>query len=146
MSNLIAIDPGKEKCGIVLVDQDLAIVLDGKVVRKEYVLELLDEWVKNNFVNLIILGNGTTSKYWESLIKEKKFSSVQIVEEKNTTFRARDRYWELWPKNFFLSLIPKGMIIPAENLDAIAALVLLEDFLDLRFNWPKKVSFKTWPE
>ena len=62
MCKLISIDPGKCKCGLVLVD------LNQKKVDKAIVLktEFLPEYVKtlNSFENIskVIIGNGTTSK------------------------------------------------------------------------------------
>ena len=62
MCKLVAIDPGKCKCGLVLVDLiqkkvDQAIVLNS---------ELLPKYVKslNSYENIskVIVGNGTTSK------------------------------------------------------------------------------------
>lgn len=145
MTRLIAIDPGNSKCGLLLVDKELGIVIEGKVVKNTSVIDLINTWDKESSIDLIVLGNGTTSLYWKSEIKKKTSIPIKLFEEKNTTLRARNRYWELWPKNFFLRFLPKGMILPAENLDAIAALVLMEDYLDLKLNWPKKVSFKIWP-
>ena len=51
----------------------------------------------------VIIGNGTSSKYWER--KLLNYFSVEIVEEKGTTFRARNRYWELWPPVFWIYYI-----------------------------------------
>ena len=146
MSFLISIDPGNKKCGLVLADVDLKIVIDSKVAKRKYVLKLINLWRKENKIDLIILGNGTTSNILESVIKSKTSIPVIIVEEKNTTLRARERYWDIWPKNFLLSLLPNGMIIPPGNLDAVAALVLLEDYLTFKLNWFGKNNFKIWPE
>ena len=145
MNKLISIDPGQKKCGIVLVDKDLGEVLDGKIVSKKSVIGLINQWNEKFNIDLIVLGNGTSSKYWKSEIEKKSCIPIQLFEERDTTFRARHRYWELWPKSFFLGLIPSGLIIPPQNLDAIAALLIVEDFLDIKFSWHEKSSFKIWP-
>lgn len=145
MKILISIDPGKEKCGIILANKDLGVVLDGKVVHRNSVIELINLWRENYLVDLIVMGNGTTSSFWKSNIQEKVSTSVILFDEKNTTLRARNRYWELWEKNIFLKLIPNGLIIPNENLDAIAALILLEDYLKIKLKWAEKPNFKIWP-
>tara|TARA_Y100001968_G_C19434210_1_gene758723 strand:- start:1451 stop:1888 length:438 start_codon:yes stop_codon:yes gene_type:complete len=145
MKILISIDPGKEKCGIILANKDLGVVLDGKVVHRNSVIELINLWRENYLVDLIVMGNGTTSSFWKSNIQEKVSTSIILFDEKNTTLRARNRYWELWEKNIFLKLIPNGLIIPNENLDAIAALILLEDYLKIKLKWAEKPNFKIWP-
>ncbi len=143
MSKFISIDPGRDKCGLLIADLDLGTVIDAKVVRKPYLLELISNWRNSYKFERIILGNGTTTKYWEDKLLE--FSPIHIVDEKGSTFRARFRYWELWPPNSFLFWIPRGLMIPPKNLDAVAALILLEDYLGRKLKWTKKQNFKIWP-
>ena len=143
MSRLISLDPGLNKCGLLLVDKELRIVLDGRVVAKDAVINLINFWQDKYSIELILLGNGTSSNYWKLEIEKNTSVAIELFEEKNTTLRARSRYWELWPKSFFLSLIPSGLLVPSENLDAVAALVLLEDYLKIQFKWPYKKNFKT---
>ena len=70
MFKFISIDPGKCKCGLVLVD------LNQKKVDQAIVLntEFLSEYVKNlnSFENIskVLIGNGTTSK---QIIEKLKF-------------------------------------------------------------------------
>ena len=60
---LVSIDPGRKKCGLLLVDLDSKIVLDGRVVDSSSVIDLVMHWSTNFEVKGIVLGNGTTSKY-----------------------------------------------------------------------------------
>ena len=84
-------------------------------------------------IDLILLGNGSSSKYWKDILQD--FASLQLVDEKNSTLRARNRYWEISPPPLWLSWLPRELLIPPQNLDAIAALVLLEDYLDRKLVW-----------
>ena len=144
MTNYISIDPGKSKCGIVIADIDSRIVLDGIVAHKDIVLELVNEWIDSYSVELIIIGNGTSSKYWLGMLKD--LAPVQIVEERGSTLRARNRYWELFPPGICCRWLPRGLIIPPNYLDAVAALVLLEDYLCKKLQWRGSRNFKIWPE
>tara|TARA_Y100001968_G_scaffold70627_3_gene61812 strand:- start:11113 stop:11550 length:438 start_codon:yes stop_codon:yes gene_type:complete len=144
MTRLISIDPGRSKCGLLLADKELGLVLEGKVVDKNSVVKLINQWIEISFIDLIVMGNGTSSSFWKSKMEQEIAIPIHLIDEKDTTLRARKRYWELWPKKFFLRLLPAGLIIPSENLDAIAALVILEDYLGMKLRWPKKDSFKTW--
>tara|TARA_Y100001968_G_scaffold293431_1_gene299354 strand:- start:313 stop:762 length:450 start_codon:yes stop_codon:yes gene_type:complete len=146
MNKFISIDPGKEKCGILLADETNLFVIEGKVVDSKSVLKLIQKWKEKYQIKLILLGNGTTSKFWEDEISSICSVKINFVEEENTTLRAKDRYLELWPRKDLSRFIPKGLYIPAENLDAVAALILLEDYLKKRFNWPVKDDFKIWHE
>ena len=131
---LISIDPGQKKCGLLLVDLDKQIVLDGLVVDSDFVIDLVVQWSNKAEVKGIILGNGTTSKSWERRL-QKAALPIQTVEEKGTTLRARSRYWEIWPPPIWLRWVPKGLLVPMKNLDAVAALILLEDHLNKKLEW-----------
>ncbi len=142
MHRLISIDPGHKKCGMLLVDLDKCIVLDGKVVEKNSVIELITSWQDSSQFHEIVLGNGTSSTYWENILR--RFAPITFVEEKGSTLLARNRYWELWPPNYWLHWLPRGLMLPPDNLDAVAALVLLERHLNKKFSWPGPINFKTW--
>ena len=133
MSRLLAIDPGRSKCGLVLVDLAEGLVLQGKVVKVSLVMEVIKIWQKEKSLQEIVLGNGTSSSLWEK--KLRGLAPLKVVEEKGTTLRARERYWELWPPNDWLKWLPRGLFVPPYDLDAVAALVLLEDYLDRKFVW-----------
>ena len=143
MFKLISIDPGKYKCGLVLAE------ISRKKVHKAIILksELIEDYVSNlnNFedISKIIIGNGTTSRE----IREKlSFFKKEIIifEEKNTTYRAKERYFELFPISGLKSLIPREFFILNKNLDAISALLILEDYCKMNFTLNQNIDIKTW--
>ena len=143
MFKYISIDPGKCKCGLVVAE------ISEKKVYKAIVLksELLEDYLRNlntfEDISKIIIGNGTSSKE----IKEKlDFFKKEIItfEEKNTTLRAKARYFELFPISGFKSLIPREVFILNKNLDAISALIILEDYCKTKFILNQNIDFKTW--
>ena len=143
MFKLISIDPGKCKCGLVLVD------INKKKVDQAIVLntELLPQYVKNlksvENISKVIMGNGTTSK--ENLKKLKFIKKDLIIfEEKNTTFRAKKRYFELFPIRGLKIFLPKEFFIMNKNLDAVSALIILEDYCNDKFTLSKDIDIKTW--
>ena len=143
MAKVISIDPGKSKCGLVLAE------ISEKKVHKAIILksQLLEGYVKNliNVENIskIIIGNGTTSK---EIVKKLDFFKKEIVtfEEKNTTYRAKARYFEIFPIKGLKCLIPRELFIINKNLDAISALIILEDFCKMKFTLSQNIDFKTW--
>tara|TARA_B100000214_G_C23961592_1_gene625536 strand:- start:874 stop:1311 length:438 start_codon:yes stop_codon:yes gene_type:complete len=145
MKFIISIDPGNHKCGVILADKINKVIVDGRIVKTKYVTYLVGLWSQKYFIDLIIIGNGTSSNNLISNLKNNKIP-LKKVNEKNSTLLARERYWEIWPKPMYLKFLPKGMIIPKEkNLDAIAALVLLENFMKYKFLWESDNKFKSWP-
>ena len=143
MFKLISIDPGKCKCGLVLVDVnkkkvDQAIVLD---------TEFLPKYVKNlksvENISKVIIGNGTTSK--ENIQKLEFIKKDLIIyEEKNTTYRAKKRFFELFPLRGLKTLLPKEFFIMNKNLDAVSALIIVEDYCNLKFTFSRDINIKTW--
>ena len=143
MFKLLSIDPGKNKCGLVLAE------ISEKKVYKAIVIEskLLKDYVRNlntvEDISKIIIGNGTTSR---EIRKELDFFKKEIItfEEKNTTFRAKTRYFELFPISGLKSLLPREIFILNKNLDAISALIILEDYCKMKFTLSQNIGFKTW--
>ena len=143
MCKLISIDPGKSKCGLVLAKKSEKKIYKAIIIKTE----LLEDYVRNlntvEEISKIIIGNGTTS----GKIKEKlDFLKKEIVtfEEKNTTYRAKARYFELFPIRGFKFLIPREVFILNKNLDAVSALLILEDYCKMKFTFNQNLDFKTW--
>ena len=143
MPRVISIDPGRRKCGLVLAE------ISEKKVYKAIILksELLENYVRNltaaEDVTKIIIGNGTSSRE----IKEKLYffkKEIIFFEEKNTTYRAKARYFELFPISGLKFLMPREFFILNKNLDAISALIILEDYCKTKFTLNQNIDFKTW--
>ena len=145
MKKVIAIDPGHKKCGLLLADLDCSLVIDGKISINASVVNLINYWRENHSVELILLGNGTTSKYWQSELLAANISPIQLVDERMTTLRARERYLEIFPPEFLAKFIPKGLILPPKNLDVIVSLILIEDYFQVKLRWSKSIELKIWP-
>ena len=143
MPRVITIDHGKSKCGLVIAE------ICEKKVYKAIILksELLENYVRHLIaaedISQIIIGNGTTSRE----IKEKlNYFKKEIItfEEKNTTYRAKARYFELFPISGLKFLMPREVFILNKNLDAISALIILEDYCKTKFTLNQNIDFKTW--
>jgi len=143
MAKVISIDPGKNKCGLVLAEISEKKVYEAIILKSE----LIEGYVRNlnNVQNIskIIIGSGTTSR---EIAKKMDFFKKEIImfEEKNTTFRAKSRYFELFPISGLKFLIPREIFILNKNLDAISALIILEDYCKIKFVLNQNIDFKTW--
>ena len=133
MTFIIVIDPGSSKCGLLLANLDSNSIKEGKVIHKSNVIEQVKDWIGLYSIEEILLGNGTSSKYWENECAP--LAKINLIEEKGTTLRARYRYWEISPPSKWVRWLPKEILIPPKDLDAFAALVLLEDYLNKKFEW-----------
>ena len=143
MGKLISIDPGKCKCGLVLVDINKKKVEKAIVLKTEFLPKYLKTINKVENISKFIIGNGTTSK---ENIKKLEFLKKDLIifEEKNSTYRAKKRFFELFPIRGLKILLPKEFFIMNKNLDAISALVILEDYCKDKFSLSKDIDIKTW--
>ena len=143
MFKLISIDPGKYKCGLVLAEISEKKVYEAIIIKSE----LLEDYVRNlntvEDISKVIIGNGTSSK---EIIEKLNFLEKEPItfEEKNTTFRAKSRYFELFPISGLRFLIPREVFILNKNLDAISALIILEDYCKIKFTLNQNIDVKTW--
>ena len=145
MSKLISIDPGRFKCGLVLVDINEKKVYKAIILRTQLLAENIKNLKASEDISKVIIGNGTSSK--ENIEKLEFIKKDLIIcEEKNTTYRAKERYFELFPISGLKKLIPREFFIINKKLDAIAALIILEDYCNNKFTFDKNLDIKTWLE
>ena len=143
MKNFISIDPGKCKCGLVLAEISEKKIYTAIVIKSDLLGNYVRNLIKVEDISKIIIGNGTTSC---EIKKRLEFFKKEIItfEEKNTSYRAKQRYFELFPISGLKSLIPREIFILNKNLDAISALVILEDYCKIKFTLDQNIDFKTW--
>ena len=143
MPKIISIDPGKSKCGLVLAEIREKKVYKAIILKSEFLENYVRNLIATEDISQIIIGNGTTSKE----IKEKLYffkKEIITFEEKNTTYRAKARYFELFPISGLKFLIPREVFILNKNLDAISALIILEDYCKTKFTFNQNIDSKTW--
>ena len=144
MSVFISIDPGNKKCGLLLADQKSGNVIEAGISSLNKLFDVVCLWNKEFNIDKIVIGDGTNCKYIVKELKQKNILNFTYINEKGSTLRARFRYWEIWAPNYFIRWLPKEMLFPPDNLDAVVALILLEDFLKVSFSWPEDVDIKIW--
>ncbi|HCD99428.1 MAG TPA: resolvase [Armatimonadetes bacterium] len=130
---VLAVDPGTAKCGIALVrrgpDQRIEL-LWRKIARTEELAAAVAEAFSVRRPDLAIVGSGTHSKPVVHVLRELAPSlGILIVDEKNTTMQARERYWEHNPRRGWRRLLPSTMLVPPEPFDDFVALILAERVL-----------------
>ena len=143
MPRVITIDPGKSKCGLVLAEISQKKVYKAIIIRSTLIENYVRNLITTEDISQIIIGNGTTSRE----IREKLYffkKEIIIFEEKNTTYRAKARYFELFPISGLKFLMPREVFILNKNLDAISALIILEDYCKMKLTLNQNIDFKTW--
>ena len=143
MSIVIAVDPGISKCGLIVADIKQKKVYEAVVINSHLLLKYVKKKYENEKNTLFLIGNGTTSKNYIKDLNQ-IVPNVIIAEEKNSTYRAKQRYFEIFPLLGIKSFLPREIFILNKNLDALAALIIMEDYFQVKFDFSEKVKTKTW--
>ena len=79
------------------------------------------------------MGNGTNHEAISKAVRE-VFSDtrLELVGEAHSTEEARSLYWQVNPPKGWRKLVPLGMLVPPEPLDAYAAVVQVRRWLALQ--------------
>ena len=143
MSKVIAIDPGMSKCGVTIADIVEKKVYEALVIDSHLLLKFVLDKYQNEKTLQFLIGNGTSSRNY---IKDlnKVVPKLIIAEERNSTYRAKKRYFEIFPLKGIQSFLPREIFILNKNLDALAALIIMEDYFDIKFEVSEKIKTKTW--
>jgi hypothetical protein len=123
---LAGLDPGRSKCGLVLIDRGRRRILEALVLPPDQAGVTLERWLGEGLVTLV-LGNGTGSEAWRARLEKRL--PVQLVEEGGSTLAARERYWQLEPARGWRRLLPRGLRLPPRDIDDVVAQLLLERWL-----------------
>ncbi len=120
----LGIDPGKDKCGLALTDNQGKVILQKIVSPQDFEEELYD-LIKRHDITVII-GDGTTSKKYIQILEQMGLKTV-VVKESFSTIEARKLYfmengygWQI--------LLPYGLRFPQRPIDDYAARVLIKRY------------------
>lgn len=130
---VLAIDPGRNKCGIAVVRRTAADPAEfevpyRRVAPRHEIAALLSEIVEAYSPAVVLVGNGTMCDEYSRLASDLGLP-VKIVDERHSTLLARKRYFQENPPRGLRRLIPVSLQCPPEPYDDCAAVILAEKFL-----------------
>ena len=143
MSRVLAIDPGISKCGVIVADIREKKIYEAEVMSSNLLLKYVNKKYKNEKNLQFLIGNGTSSKNYIRDLNQ-LVPNIIIAEEKNSTYRAKQRYFQIFPLQGIKSFLPREIFILNKNLDALAALIILEDYFQMKFDFNEQINTKTW--
>lgn len=129
---IIAVDPGREKCGIAVVNSTEDAVLQ-RVVETTELVNCVRQLAEQYATLTVILGDGTAHKQAENELRGvqvgDKLLNVELINEKHSTEEARYLYWKNNPPKGLKRLIPVSMQVPPEPVDGYVAIILARRYL-----------------
>jgi RNase H-fold protein (predicted Holliday junction resolvase) len=129
-SMILGFDPGRDKCGLAVMGQDLQQHYHQVVLAREAIASI-QSLLQKFPIAVVVMGDRTTSKQWQSQLKAVLPAKVAIcmVDEHHSTLEARDRYWQMYPPQGLTKLVPQGLREPPRPIDDIVAILLIERYL-----------------
>lgn len=129
MEKILAVDPGRDKCGMAVLDSAGEIIFRQVIATGELeqkATELTEKFAPTK----LVIGDGTTSQRAKARLESILPSlPIETVDEYRTTDEAKLLYWELNPPTGLKKLLPVTMLTPPGPVDDLAAVVLGRRFL-----------------
>lgn len=123
---ILAIDPGSQKCGLAVVD-DQGVILEKMVVQAGELSKTVSVIMDNYRISIFVVGDRTNSKIVSKSLKSYGLP-VEMVDESYSSFEGRRRYLRDHNQGL-MRLIPIGLRSPSEAYDDYVAVILAERYL-----------------
>jgi RNase H-fold protein (predicted Holliday junction resolvase) len=127
---LLGVDPGTRKCGYAVIERvDAQPLTLGIAPLAEFGSRL--STLRANFdIDMVAIGHGTNAAAVSAVVRDAGLPFV-LVDERETTLRARARFFDDHPPRGWKRLVPRGMLLPDRPIDDYAALLIAERYLRL---------------
>ncbi|MHC1759684.1 MAG: pre-16S rRNA-processing nuclease YqgF [Negativicutes bacterium] len=128
---ITAVDPGREKCGVAVVDREQG-VLWREVADTRALLSKVAGLLAQFGGRTLVLGDQTASaevrQSLQTLLDQAVIDKIVLIDEHGSTEAARVRYWQEIPPTGWRKLIPLGLLVPPCAVDDFAAIILAERY------------------
>jgi RNase H-fold protein (predicted Holliday junction resolvase) len=125
---ILGIDPGTRKCGFAIVLTVGATSPAMGIEPAETLAERVALLVAAHAPAAIAIGAGTNSASIAAALAGAGIP-IHVVDEIETTLRARARYFDDHPPRGWRRFVPRGMLLPPRPIDDYAALLIAERYL-----------------
>ncbi len=132
---VLAIDPGRSKCGVAVCtprdDSDRPKILHREVVPTDKLVLHVTALVDAHHPNVVLIGDGTQSATLRKAVGKSLPDGMRFEEvpEAFTSQRVRARLQKEWLPKGLVRLLPSGLRPPPKAYDDYVAALLAEDWL-----------------
>ncbi len=122
-SCILAIDPGREKLGLAVLDTS-GRVMEKSVISRTHFSNAIAGLIEMHKPSMFAVGDGTGSEWVYEVLSSLDKGQVELVPERGTTLEAREMAWRANPPGGFWKILPKLFWPTPEDIDAWAAVVI----------------------
>ena len=126
--NILGVDPGTRKCGYALLDDAGSPPLVLGIAALAQLPAAIATIVAAHPIDMVALGRGTNSAQVAEILTTLGLPHT-LVDEHETTLRARGRFFADHPPRGWKRFVPRGMLLPDRPVDDYAALLIAERYL-----------------
>lgn len=127
-ASILAVDPGTRKVGYAVLAGDGTVLAQG-IAPNEGLAARFAGLVAEHLPAAVALGQGTNVRPVR-LALERLGLPIALVDERETTLRARELFFEDHPPRGWRRLIPRSLQLPPRPIDDYAAILIGRRFLD----------------
>ena len=138
MSTVLGIDPGTRKVGYAVAPDRVSAPLALGIVPVDTLVERIVPLISQHRVTAVALGAGTNAGALAGIIGRLGLP-VHLVDESDTTYRARALYFADNPPRGWRRLVPLGLQLPPRPIDDYAALLIARRYIGRGANGPNVV-------
>lgn len=125
---VLGIDPGTRKVGFALIqDADSPAIARG-IEPLDTLLERLRPLLADHPIAAVALGSGTNATKLARMLEALNVP-VHIIDETDTTYRARALYFREHPPRGWRRLVPIGLQLPPGPIDDYAAMLIARRYI-----------------
>ncbi|MGI5853693.1 MAG: pre-16S rRNA-processing nuclease YqgF [Bacillota bacterium] len=131
MSVILAVDPGREKCGLAMVDESVGVIWK-RIVPAAELMTTVAQLVRQEEVRTVVAGDRTGSTAFKTKWDQSGLSAqarLVFVDEHLSSVEGRRRYLRDHPGKGLRRLLPIGLKTPDQPFDDYVAVILAERFL-----------------
>ncbi|MBI2844816.1 MAG: pre-16S rRNA-processing nuclease YqgF [Armatimonadetes bacterium] len=128
INSVLAIDPGRAKCGIAIVSREEGVLAQA-IVRVDDLPSTARLLALRFKPDVIVIGAGTGARFVKTIVARFGDTPYYFVDERMSTQKARARYFKDHPPTGWRRLVPRSLLVPDRPYDDYAAIRLAEDFL-----------------
>lgn len=122
---MLAVDPGRAKCGIAVVSS--SGVLHREVCPVQQLVSRVREAAGATGATVLVIGHGTNGARLARVLRQQAdLPTVELVDEAFTTQEAKKRFFRENPPRGLRRLIPRGLLQPGNAVDDYVAVILAE--------------------
>jgi RNase H-fold protein (predicted Holliday junction resolvase) len=125
---VLGIDPGTRKVGFALVDGAESPAIARGIEPVETLLGRVQQLAMDHPISAVALGSGTNAAELAAMLAVLGVP-VHIVDETDTTYRARALYFTEHPPRGWRRFVPLGLQVPPGPIDDYAAMLIARRYI-----------------